>query len=164
MRFALAISAVTLRHMPTTPPDYASQHSRMRSNRKVLSASRRWQWATTYTIPCTFSTRRGVITRGFGHCHPCSYTIVIVHRSAIAVVNISKPGGGSTVQTWASANVSGCDTRITSAMVLTVGVCRSMARNTSFTSRASDSARCSALLATLSLIATCSKRWFGHVG
>jgi hypothetical protein len=28
----LAISAVTLRHMPTTPPDYASQHFRIRSS------------------------------------------------------------------------------------------------------------------------------------
>src|SRR4029450_2165929 len=83
-RFALAFSAVTLRHMPTTPPDYASQHSRMGSNRKVLSASRRWQWATTYTILWTFSTNRGVIFLGPGRGDPRSYTIVIAHRIAIA--------------------------------------------------------------------------------
>lgn len=40
---------------------YASQHSRMRSIRKILSASLRWQWATTYATPLTSSINRRVI-------------------------------------------------------------------------------------------------------
>jgi hypothetical protein len=33
------------------PASYSSQHPRMRSNRKVLSALRRWQCAITYATP-----------------------------------------------------------------------------------------------------------------
>jgi hypothetical protein len=102
----LAISSLMLRHMPTTSPDYSSQHSRMRSNRKVLSASLRWQCAIIDATPWTSSTIHGVIMRGCGLCYPCSYTIVIVHRSAIAVESTSKPGGGSMAQTGALAKVS----------------------------------------------------------
>jgi hypothetical protein len=138
-------------------PYSGSQHSRTRSNRKGRSASLRWQCPIIYAAPWTSSTRRGVIMGGCGCCPPCSYTIVMAHRSVIAIVKASKPAGGSIVQIGASANVSGCDTRIKSAMALTVGVGRSIARNTSLTTRASDSARCSAPLAISTLAATFSR-------
>jgi hypothetical protein len=67
-------------------------------------------------------------------------------------------------KTGASTNVSGCDRRIRSALVLMVVVCCSNYRNTSLTNRASDSTRCSALLATFSLIAIFSKLWLDLVG
>ena len=86
------------------------------------------------------------------------------HRLAIAVKSASKPAGGSMAQTGVSANVSGCDTRLKSAMVLTVGISFSIARKISLTKQASDSARCSALFATFSRVATCSKLWLGHAG
>ena len=75
------------------PAAYVSQHSRIRSNRKVLSASLKWQCAITQATPLTSSTTRGVMIRGCSRCHPCSYTIVMAHCLAIAVVNRSKPGG-----------------------------------------------------------------------
>jgi hypothetical protein len=105
-----------------------------------------------------------VIMRGCVRGHPDSYPIVTAHCSDSAVESASKPAGGSMAQTGASANVSGCYTRITSAVVLTVGISFSIARNTSLTKQALDSARCSALLAIFSLAATSSKLWLGHVG
>ena len=67
-------------------------------------------------------------------------------------------------QTGESANVSGCDTRITSEMFLTVGMPFSIARKISLTNLASDSARCPAPLAIFIWLATFSKLWLGHVG
>jgi hypothetical protein len=68
--------------------------------------------------------RRSVIVRGPGRCHPRSYTIVMAHRSVIAVESASKPEGGSIAHTRASAKVSGCDTHLKFANVLTVGMHR----------------------------------------
>lgn len=85
---------------------YASQHSRMRSNRKILSALQRWQRTITYTTPWTSSTRRGVIMRAVDRFPPCSYTMVMAHRSTITVEKASKPAGGSMAETDASAKVS----------------------------------------------------------
>jgi hypothetical protein len=98
--------------------------------------------------PWTSSTRRGVIMRGCGRYPRCSYTIVMAHRSVMAVESTSKPVGGAMAKTGASAKVSSGETRTRSAIVLRVGVRRKTSQNTSFTSRASDSARWSAVLAT----------------
>jgi hypothetical protein len=98
------------------------------------------------------------------HCQPFSYTIAIVHRAAMAIAHASKPAGGSMAQTRASANVSGCDTRIRSAIDLTVGMSFRIPRRVALTNRASDSARCSAPPATFSRFAACSKLWLGHAG
>src|SRR5262245_5964039 len=104
------------------------------------------------------------MVRGPGRGDPRSYAIVIAHGSAIAVVSISKPPGGSVATTGALANVSGGDPHLKCANVLMVGTSFSIVRKIALTKHASDSARCSALLVTFSVIATFSKRWLGHVG
>ena len=79
--------------------------------------------------------------RGSGRCHPCSSTMAMAHRSALAVESAAKPGGGSRAQTRASVNVRGGDPRVTASMVLTVGMSFRIARHVALTNRASDSAR-----------------------
>src|SRR6266850_108440 len=145
-------------------PSSSSQFSRLRSSLNVFLHPPWLQSDTTYATPFTSSTSCGIIIRGRERCHPCSYTIVMAHRSDSAVVSASKPAGGLMALTGASANVSGCDTRINSEILLRVGACCSIARNICLTNRASDSARCSAVLAIFNLAATCSKLWLGHVG
>jgi hypothetical protein len=81
-RFALAISAVTLRHMPTTPPDYASQHFRMRSIRKVLFASFSWPCAMTDAIPGTSGISCGATSTGPARGTARASTIIVAYRSA----------------------------------------------------------------------------------
>jgi hypothetical protein len=118
------------------PPDAIPPKGPLRLAHMAVCDHIRHPWAS--------STTRGVMIRGCNHCHPCSYTIVMSHRSVIDVESASKPAGTSIVQTGASANVSGGDTRITSAMVLTVGISFSIARKISLTDRASDRSRCAA--------------------
>jgi hypothetical protein len=103
------------------------------------------------------STGRGMIFLGTIRCDPCSYTIAMAHRSAIVVVSTSKSAGGLTGNTGASANVNGYNMGINLENFLTVCMPFSVARKTSLTNRALDSARRSAPLATFSRVATLSR-------